>query len=63
MRYAYGIIIGAILPFVIFLGSAMILFLSLAWDVFTMWFVVSLAIGIIPPILAFFAKRNAFREF
>ena len=63
MRYDYGIIIGAILPFVIFLGSAIILFLSLTWAVFTMWFIVSLAIGIIPPILVFFANRETFREF
>ncbi|MFX1579710.1 MAG: helix-hairpin-helix domain-containing protein [Promethearchaeota archaeon] len=63
MRYAYGVFLGAVLPFVIFLGAAIILILGLSWDVFTLWFVVSLAIGIVPPILVFFAKRDTVREF
>jgi len=63
MRYAYGIFIGALIPFVIFLGSAIILYLGIPWDVFIVWFIVSLAAAILPPILVFFAQRDTFREF
>jgi hypothetical protein len=63
MRYAYGIFIGALLPFVIFLGSAIILILAIPWSGFIMWFLVSLALGILPPILIFAAQRDLFREF
>lgn len=63
MRYAYGIILGAILPFVIFLGAAIIKILALSWDVYVLWFFLSIGIGVLPPILVYFARKNAIREF
>jgi hypothetical protein len=63
MRYAYGIILGAFLPFVIFLGAAVINILSLSWDVYVLWFLLSIGIGIFPPILVYFARKEAVREF
>jgi hypothetical protein len=63
MRYAYGIILGAILPFVIFLGAAIIKILALSWDVYVLWFFLSIGIGILPPILVYFARKTAIREF
>jgi len=63
MRYAFGIILGAILPFMIFLGAAIIRILTLPWDVYVVWFFVSIGIGLIPPILAYVANKDAIREF
>lgn len=63
MRYAYGIILGAILPFVIFLGAAIIKILALSWDVYVLWFFLSIGMGVIPPILVYFARKDAVREF
>jgi hypothetical protein len=63
MRYAYGVFIGALLPFFIFLGSAIILYLGIPWEVFIIWFIVSLVAAILPLVLVFFAQRDSFREF
>jgi len=63
MRYAYGVLLGAILPFVIFLGAAVIKILALSWDVYILWFFLSMGIGVFPPILVYFARKNAIREF
>lgn len=63
MRYAYGIFLGAFLPFAIFLGAAIIKILAIPWDVYVVWFFVSMGIGVFPPILVYFAQRDAFREF
>jgi hypothetical protein len=62
MRYAYGIILGAVLPFVLFLGAAIIKILALSWDVYVLWFFLSIGISIAPPILVFLARRDAIRE-
>ncbi|MHA1963077.1 MAG: helix-hairpin-helix domain-containing protein [Candidatus Thorarchaeota archaeon] len=63
MRYAYGIILGAFLPFVIFLGAAIIKILALSWDVYVLWFFLSIGIGVLPPILVYSARKDATREF
>lgn len=63
MRYALGVIIGALLPFVIFLGAAIIKILAIPWDVYVVWFLISIGIAVIPPILVRFTRKDAFREF
>ena len=63
MRYAYGVFVGAFLPFVIFLGAAIIKILAIPWDVYVIWFLISIGIAVLPPILVFAAKRSAIREF
>ncbi|MFW9962181.1 MAG: hypothetical protein ACFFCX_01330 [Candidatus Sifarchaeia archaeon] len=63
MRYAYGISLGAVLTFIVFLGAAVIKILALSWDVYVTWFLTSILIGIVPPILVFFARRDKAREF
>lgn len=62
MRYAYGIILGALLPFVIFLGAAVIKILALSWDIYVLWFLLSIVIAILPPILVVLARRDLIRE-
>ena len=62
MRYAYGVFLGAFLPFVIFLGAAVIRILALSWNVYFVWFLVSIMIGDVPPILALIAQRESIRE-
>ncbi|MBY8996222.1 MAG: helix-hairpin-helix domain-containing protein [Candidatus Thorarchaeota archaeon] len=63
MRYAYGIILGAILPFMIFLGAAIIKIQSLGWDIYVLWFFLSIGFAVFPPILVRFAQKDAVREF
>lgn len=72
MRYAYGIFMGAIFPGVIFLVTAVIRItgidqpqavLDQLWDVYTLWFVVSIAIAILPLIFIFFTARGMAKEF
>ncbi|MFX1559810.1 MAG: helix-hairpin-helix domain-containing protein, partial [Promethearchaeota archaeon] len=58
-----GITIGALLPFVIFLGAAIIKILAIPWAVYAIWFLISIAIGAVPPILVYFARKEAIREF
>ena len=62
MRYAYGVFLGAFLPFVIFLGAAIIKILAIPWAVYAVWFFVSILIAILPPILVLSARRDALRE-
>ena len=62
MRYAHGIILGAVLSCVIFLGAAIIKILGISWEVYSMWFFVSIVIAILPPILVYLAKKDALRE-
>jgi hypothetical protein len=63
MRYALGIVIGALLPFVIFLGATIIKILVIPWDVYVVWFLISIGIAVVPPILVRFARKDAIREF
>ena len=73
MRYALGILYGAIITGIIFLGSAAIKFagngvtdqaeLDALWGVFQIWTFVSILIIIAPVIIVFFMKRDTFKEF
>ena len=73
MRYALGILYGAIITGIIFLGSAAIKFagngvtdqaeLDALWGVFQIWTFVSILIIIAPVIIVFFMKRDMFKEF
>ena len=54
---------GAVLPFMIFLGAAVIKILAIPWDVYVVWFLISIGIAVVPPILVRFARRDALREF
>ena len=72
MRYAHGIITGAILPLIIFFVAAVIkvtgigadaIVLALLWDIYVIWFMVSIGIALIPPIVILAARRDMFREF
>ncbi len=72
MRYAHGIVTGAIFPLIIFFVSTVISItgigadettLDLLWEVYIIWFFVSIGIAIVPPILMFAVRREMFREF
>ena len=72
MRYAHGILIGAVLPGVIFLVTAAIRItgigasqtvLDALWNVYTIWFVAAIALAIIPLLIIFFVRRDMSREF
>lgn len=72
MRYAHGVLIGAVIPGVIFLVAAAIritaigadaLVIDALWEVYKIWFVASIAIAILPILLIFLTQRDMFREF
>jgi len=72
VRYAHGILIGAILPGVIFLGAAANKIagigdtqsvLDALWGIYTIWFVASIALAILPLLIIFVLRREMFREF
>lgn len=72
MRYAIGVGIGAIQAGVIFFGAMLInvarhnadaVLLAALWDVYVVWFLVSIAIVVVPPIIMYFARRQMFHEF
>ncbi len=72
MRYAHGVLIGATLPGVIFLVAAAIKItgfgadaagLETLWGIYVLWFVISIALSIILPLLIFFLRRDLFRQF
>jgi len=72
MRYAYGILVGAVLPGAIFLVTAAIRITGIGaspevmeqlWDIYTIWFLVSVAIAIVPLLVIYFTNREIFREF
>ncbi len=73
MRYALGILYGAIITGIIFLGSAAIKFagnsvtdqaeLDALWGIFQIWTFVSILIIIAPVIIVYFMKRDMFKEF
>jgi hypothetical protein len=72
MRYAHGIVTGAILPLIIFFVAAVIkatgvgadaAVLALLWDIYVIWFMTSIGIAVIPPIVVYAARRDMFREF
>jgi len=72
MRYAHGILMGAVFPGVIFMVTAAIRItgidaspsvLTALWEVYTLWFIVSIAIAIIPLLFIFIAARDMAKEF
>ena len=72
MRYAHGIIIGATLPGVIFMVAAAIKITGLTadaaghiilWEIYTLWFVTSIALSLILPLIIFFLRRDVYRQF
>lgn len=72
MRYALGVFLGALFPGIIFLGAAFIrlaginetdpLILRSLWNLFTIWFLVCVAMLVVPVIVVRFARRNMLRE-
>ncbi|MFX1260795.1 MAG: helix-hairpin-helix domain-containing protein [Promethearchaeota archaeon] len=73
MRYGLGILIGALLPGVIFIGS---IFPKIAgqgvtdpqvlesiWLLYILWFFISLCIAVFPVIIVYANRRGMFREF
>lgn len=72
MRYANGILLGAVLPGAIFLVAAAInitgigetdTVLQQLWGIYRIWFMVSIAIALLPPLAIFLTQREMFREF
>lgn len=72
MRYAYGITIGVTLPGVIFIVAAAIKItaigadeagLAILWGIYSLWFVTSIALAILLPLLIYFIRRDIFRQF
>lgn len=72
MRYALGVFLGALFPGIIFLGTAFIrlagidetnpLVLESLWYTFTVWFLVCVAMLVVPVIVVRFTRRNILRE-
>lgn len=71
MRYAHGIIFGAIIPGIIFLGAAAIKIagigadaptLEALWDIYVLWFFISIIVPISIPIIIRFTRKEAFKE-
>ena len=72
MRYAHGVLIGAVFPGVIFLVAAAINITGIGADaatlaslsqIYKIWFVASIALAIIPLVIIFVARRDMFKEF
>ena len=72
MRYAYGVLIGAVFPGVIFLVAAAINITGIGADaavlaslrqIYTIWFVASIALATLPLVIIFAVRRDMFREF
>ncbi|RLI50816.1 MAG: hypothetical protein DRO73_01980 [Candidatus Thorarchaeota archaeon] len=72
MRYAHGIMFGALLPGIIFMGCAFIKVagfgitdpaaLQAIWNAYLAWFGISIAVIVVPLIIAWFRYREQFRE-
>ncbi|MHA2359708.1 MAG: hypothetical protein ACXAB5_05510 [Candidatus Thorarchaeota archaeon] len=72
MRYAHGIVTGAVIPLIIFFVAAVIkatgtgadaAVLAFLWDIYVLWFLISIGIAVIPPVIIYAARRDMFREF
>jgi hypothetical protein len=73
LRYARGIVIGAIISGIIFIGSTLINIagvgitdpatLTSLWNIFEIWFVVSVALIVVPLGIVYFKNRDGFKEF
>lgn len=72
MKYTHGIVLGALFPGIIFLGAAAINiagigasapFSTQLWDLYVIWFLISVISALALPVIVYFAKRSSFREF
>lgn len=72
MKYSHGIVLGALIPGIIFLGAAAINIArigadvglsSALWDLYVIWFFISIILAISLPVLVYFLNRTSFREF
>jgi hypothetical protein len=73
LRYARGIVIGALISGIIFIGSALIKIagdgitdpatLTSLWNLFEVWFVISIALIVLPLGTVYFKNRDGFKEF
>jgi len=72
VRYAHGVLIGAVFPGVIFLVAAAINITGIGADaavlaslkqIYTIWFVASIALAILPLVIIFVVRRDMFKEF
>jgi len=72
MRYAHGIVTGALLPLIIFFVAAVIkatgtgadtAVLAILWNIYIIWFLISIGITVVPPIIIYAVRRDMFREF
>ncbi|MFW9813765.1 MAG: helix-hairpin-helix domain-containing protein [Candidatus Thorarchaeota archaeon] len=72
MRYAHGIVTGAIFPLIIFFVATVInvagigadpTVLEILWGIYIIWFMISIGIAIIPPIVVRIGRKEMFREF
>ncbi len=72
MRYYRGILFGALIPGIIFLGAAMIklsgygvtdpVVIQSLWSLYQLWFVVAIALIVGPLVVTYIRIRDAFRE-
>ena len=71
MRYAHGIISGAIIPGIIFMGAAVIKIAGIGadaqtvdalWDVYVVWFLISIIFPIGLLTMIRFARKDLFKE-
>jgi hypothetical protein len=72
MRYAHGIVTGAVLPLIIFFVAAIIkatgngadaVVLDILWNIYIIWFIISIGIAVFPPIIIYAVRRDMYREF
>lgn len=72
MRYAHGIMIGTTLTGVIFVVAAILNIaglgadaaeLEILWSIYVLWFISSVALAILLPLIIYFIRSEIFREF
>ncbi|TFG30832.1 helix-hairpin-helix domain-containing protein [Candidatus Thorarchaeota archaeon] len=72
MRYAHGIVVGAVLPFIIFMVAAVIKItaigadatgLEMLWDIYVYWFITSIGLITLLPLIIYFVRKDIFRQF
>jgi hypothetical protein len=72
MRYAQGIVTGAIVPLIIFFVAAVIKSagigadqsgLVILWSIYVLWFFISLGLLVVPLISIYAVRREMFREY
>jgi len=72
VRYAHGVLMGAVLPGVIFLVAAAIKITGIGadatvvaalWQIYKIWFVASIALAVLPLVIIYFVRKDMFKEF